>query len=72
MINQNINNMKTIYQKPNTKIVMLKHQALMLSESLTIKALNTNLGDDAITVSKVGGTGNSRSRSFDDWDDEDF
>ena len=52
---------------------MLKHQALMLGESLTIKALNTNLGDDAITVSKVGGIGNSRSRSFDDWDDdEDF
>ena len=64
--------MRTNYQKPNTKIVMLKHQSLMLSESLTIKTLNTNLGDDAITVSKVGGTGNSRSRSFDDWDDEDF
>lgn len=65
--------MKTNYQKPNTKIVLLQHQAHILAESLTIKALNTNLGDDAITVSKVGGIGNSRSRSFDDWDDdEDF
>ena len=40
--------MKTIYQKPNTKIVLLQHQAHILAESLTIKALNTNLGDDAI------------------------
>ena len=66
--------MKTNYQKPNTKIVMLKHQALMLPDSLAaVTTVNTNLGDDAITVSKVGGTGNSRSRSYDDWDDdEDF
>ena len=65
--------MKTIYQKPNTKIVMLKHQALMLGESTTIKALNTNLGDDAIIYTQQGSTKNSRSRSFDDWDDdEDF
>lgn len=66
--------MKTIYQKPNTKIVMLKHQALMLINSpAAVTTVNTNLGDDAITVSKVGGTGNSRSRSYDDWDDdEDF
>ena len=65
--------MRTNYQKPNTKIVMLQHQALMLGESpAAVTTVNTNLGDDAITVSKVGGTGNSRSRSFDDWDDEDF
>lgn len=67
--------MKTIYQKPNTKIVMLQHQAHLLASTGTypVNTLNTNLGDDAITVSKVGGTGNSRSRSFDDWDDdEDF
>ena len=65
--------MRTNYQKPNTKIVMLQHQALMLPDSLAaVTTVNTNLGDDAITVSKVGGTGNSRSRSFDDWDDEDF
>jgi len=65
--------MKTNYQKPNTKIVLLKHQALMLSGSPEVHTVTTNLtGTDAITVSKVGGTGNSRSRSFDDWDDEDF
>jgi hypothetical protein len=66
--------MRTNYQKPNTKIVMLKHQALMLINSpAAVTTVNTNLGDDAITVSKVGGTGNSRSRSYDDWDDdEDF
>lgn len=66
--------MRTNYQKPNTKIVMLQHQALMLGESQRVGAVNTNLtGTDAITVSKVGGTGNSRSRSYDDWDDdEDF
>ena len=70
MINQNINNMRTNYQKPNTKIVMLKHQAHMLTGT-TVGVVNTNLtGTDAITVSKVGGTGNSRSRSYDDWDDE--
>ena len=64
--------MKTNYQKPNTKIVLLQHQALMLPDSpAAVTTVNTNLGDDAITVSKVGGTGNSRSRSFDDWDDED-
>ena len=64
--------MKTIYQKPNTKIVLLKHQAHLLAS--TVGIVNTNLtGTDAITVSKVGGTGNSRSRSYDDWDDdEDF
>jgi len=52
---------------------MLKHQAHILSGS-PFKSFTTNLtGDDAITVSKVGGTGNSRSRSYDDWDDdEDF
>lgn len=65
--------MRTNYQKPNTKIVMLQHQAHILSGS-PFKSFTTNLtGDDAITVSKVGGTGNSRSRSYDDWDDdEDF
>ena len=48
---------------------MLKHQAHLLAS--TVGIVNTNLtGTDAITVSKVGGTGNSRSRSFDDWDDE--
>lgn len=52
---------------------MLKHEALMLPNSpAAVTTVNTNLGDDAITVSKVGGIGNSRSRSFDDWDDEDF
>ena len=65
--------MRTNYQKPNTKIVMLKHQSHILGVS-TVSIVNTNLtGTDAITVSKVGGTGNSRSRSYDDWDDdEDF
>ena len=65
--------MKTIYQKPNTKIVLLQHQAHILAGS-PVGIVNTNLtGTDAITVSKVGGTGNSRSRSYDDWDDdEDF
>lgn len=64
--------MKTIYQKPNTKIVLLQHQAHLLAS--TVGIVKTNLtGTDAITVSKVGGTGNSRSRSYDDWDDdEDF
>lgn len=67
--------MRTNYQKPNTKIVLLQHQALMLTNSpAAVTTVNTNLtGTDAITVSKVGGTGNSRSRSYDDWDDdEDF
>lgn len=66
MINQNINNMKTIYQKPNTKIVMLKHQAHILVDS--IKELVSSEG------LKLGGKSASfsRSRSYDDWDDEDF
>ena len=68
--------MRTNYQKPNTKIVLLQHQAHLLvgTGTGTVGIVNTNLtGTDAITVSKVGGTGNSRSRSFDDWDDdEDF
>lgn len=64
--------MKTIYQKPNTKIVMLKHQALMLTNSpAAVTTVNTNLGDDAIIYTQQGSTKNSRSRSFDDWDDED-
>lgn len=66
--------MRTNYQKPNTKIVLLQHQAHILLSSPDVHTVNTNLtGTDAITVSKVGGTGNSRSRSYDDWDDdEDF
>ena len=66
--------MRTNYQKPNTKIVLLQHQSHILVDSPEVHTVNTNLtGTDAITVSKVGGTGNSRSRSYDDWDDyEDF
>ena len=45
---------------------------MLQNSPAAVTTVNTNLGDDAITVSKVGGTGNSRSRSFDDWDDEDF
>ena len=60
------------YQKPNTKIVMLRHQALMLPNSpAAVTTVNTNLGDDAIIYTQQGSTKNSRSRSFDDWDDED-
>ena len=61
--------MKTIYQKPNTKIVLLQHQAHLLANTV-----QSNLtGSDKIKMSKVGGTGNARSRSYDDWDDdEDF
>ena len=62
--------MKTIYQKPNTKIVMLQHQSHILVESLGVQTVNTNLGDDAIIYTQQGSTKNSRSRSFDDWDDE--
>lgn len=63
--------MKTIYQKPNTKIVLLKHQAHLLAS--TVGIVNTNLGDDAIIYTQQGSTKNSRSRSYDDWDDdEDF
>ena len=59
--------MRTNYQKPNTKIVMLKHQALILAGS--IKELVSSEG------LKLGGKSASfsRSRSYDDWDDdEDF
>ena len=65
--------MKTNYQKPNTKIVMLKHQAHLLAS--TVGIVNTNLtGDDIIkigTYDDVSTPKNARSRSFDDWDDED-
>ena len=67
--------MKTNYQKPNTKIVMLKHQAHILVESPIFKSFSTNLtGTDAITIGENDGTiKNARSRSYDDWDDdEDF
>lgn len=67
--------MKTIYQKPNTKIVMLKHQAHILLGSPEVHTVNTNLtGDDIIkigTYDDVSTPKNARSRSFDDWDDED-
>ena len=68
--------MKTNYQKPNTKIVMLKHQAHILSGS-PFKSFTTNLtGDDIIkigTYDDVSTPKNARSRSYDDWDDdEDF
>ena len=68
--------MKTNYQKPNTKIVMLKHQAHLLAGS-TVGIVNTNLtGDDIIkigTYDDVSTPKNARSRSYDDWDDdEDF
>lgn len=47
---------------------------MLTNSPAAVTTVNTNLtGTDAITVSKVGGTGNSRSRSYDDWDDdEDF
>lgn len=67
--------MKTIYQKPNTKIVMLRHQAHILVNSPEVHTVNTNLtGTDAITIGENDGIiKNARSRSFDDWDDdEDF
>ena len=70
--------MKTIYQKPNTKIVMLKHQAhILVSTNQLIQGIDTNLtGDDIIkigTYDDVSTPKNARSRSFDDWDDdEDF
>ena len=71
--------MKTIYQKPNTKIVMLKHQAhiLVVSTNQLIQGIDTNLtGDDIIkigTYDDVSTPKNARSRSYDDWDDdEDF
>lgn len=69
--------MKTNYQKPNTKIVMLQHQAHILVESTNqlIQGIDTNLtGDDIIkigTYDDVSTPKNARSRSFDDWDDED-
>ena len=63
--------MRTNYQKPNTKIVMLRHQAHLLKESPGVQTVNTNLGSDAIIYTQKGSTGHSRSRSFDDWDDED-
>ena len=68
--------MKTNYQKPNTKIVMLKHQAHILAGSPIFQSFSTNLtGTDAITIGENDGTiiKNARSRSYDDWDDdEDF
>ena len=70
--------MKTNYQKPNTKIVMLQHQAHILVESTNqlIQGIDTNLtGDDIIkigTYDDVSTPKNARSRSYDDWDDEDF
>lgn len=69
--------MRTNYQKPNTKIVMLQHQAHILVESTNqlIQGIDTNLtGDDIIkigTYDDVSTPKNARSRSFDDWDDED-
>ena len=64
--------MRTNYQKPNTKIVLLKHQALMLGESQGVGAVNTNLDpSEKINYYNTGSAQNSRSRSFDDWDDED-
>lgn len=64
--------MRTNYQKPNTKIVLLQHQSHLLLGTGTypVNTLNTNLGDDAIIYTQQGSTKNSRSRSFDDWDDE--
>ena len=71
--------MKTNYQKPNTKIVMLQHQAhiLVVSTNQLIQGIDTNLtGDDIIkigTYDDVSTPKNARSRSYDDWDDdEDF
>lgn len=65
--------MRTNYQKPNTKIVLLQHQAHLLAS--TVGIVKTNLtGTDAITIGENDGTiKNARSRSYDDWDDdEDF
>ena len=65
--------MKTNYQKPNTKIVLLKHQAhVLVGNSPYAHSVTTNLPEeDAIIYTQQGSTKNSRSRSFDDWDDED-
>ena len=54
---------------------MLQHQAHILSGSPEVQTVNTNLtGDDIIkigTYDDVSTPKNARSRSFDDWDDED-
>lgn len=57
--------MKTNYQKPNTKIVMLKHQAHLLEATV-----QTLVNSEGLKLGK-GSSTYSRSRSFDDWDDED-
>ena len=60
--------MKTNYQKPNTKIVMLKHQAHLLAGT----TVQTLVNSEGLKLGK-GSSTYSRSRSFDDWDDdEDF
>jgi len=60
--------MKKNYQKPEMNSVLLNmQQNLLLGGSNGVQGVGGNAGFNR-TIS--GGSGTARSRSFDDWDDE--
>ena len=59
--------MKKTYQKPAMQAVAIRQRCTILAGSIV-----SSVGGNAGFNSKVsGGSGTARSRSFDDWDDED-
>ena len=60
---------KKEYQKPAMQVVLLQHQAHLLSGSGD-PVTNVDAGDTGIGIGG-GSNGDGRARSFGGWDDED-
>ena len=59
--------MKKIYQKPAMQAVTIRQKCNILASGSNVSSVGGNAGFN----SKVSaGSGTARSRSFDDWDDE--
>ncbi len=61
---------KKSYQKPAMQVVTINIRHQLLSGSPVHNASTNLTGSDAINYGG-GGSGPSRSRSFDDWDEDD-
>ena len=57
--------MKKNYQKPAMQVVAISQQCNILTDSV-----HTVGGNAGFNAKVSGGSGPARSRSFDDWDDE--
>ena len=58
--------MKKIYKKPAMKAVAIRQRCAILQAS----AVSTVGGNAGFNTTVSGGSGSARSRSFDDWDEE--